>query len=91
MTKLGPTLFPAGENVSCATCSSMEEGVHYCLLHSIWLKNADAVACQDWEEKGAPQKSDFMNKEKLLTVFGWVLLGIGIVLVVALVGMAVVR
>ena len=36
---------------SCETCSSLEEGGHYCLLRSIFIQNADLHICDDWERE----------------------------------------
>ena len=33
---------------SCANCDCMEEGGHYCLLHTMQVKNANIVRCPDW-------------------------------------------
>ena len=33
---------------SCEACSGLEDGGHYCLLHSITVKNADLHVCGDW-------------------------------------------
>ena len=33
---------------SCDTCQCQEDR-HYCLLHSILLKNMDTKRCKDWE------------------------------------------
>jgi len=35
---------------SCDTCDS-QEGSHYCLLHSIQIKNMDLMRCKDHKSK----------------------------------------
>ena len=35
---------------SCEDCAHVENA-HYCLLHSVEIKNANIHACNDWEEK----------------------------------------
>jgi hypothetical protein len=35
--------------LSCDRCDSIENG-HYCLLHSIGLKNANLIRCKDWSQ-----------------------------------------
>lgn len=37
-------------NKLCDNCI-YQEGNHYCLLHSVSVKNMDIVACKDFEEK----------------------------------------
>ena len=46
-----PKLHPAHFLMSCDFCDSQEDGGHYCLLHSVQIKNMDTVACPDWAEK----------------------------------------
>ena len=36
---------------SCDHCESQEEGLHYCLLHSIGIKNMDLMRCNDFKLK----------------------------------------
>lgn len=43
-------LLGATATKSCDSCDS-QEGRHYCLLHSIQIKNMDTVRCKDWSEK----------------------------------------
>ena len=35
---------------SCEDCARVENA-HYCLLHSVEIKNANIHACDDWEER----------------------------------------
>jgi len=46
-----PDLHPAHFLMSCDFRGCQEEGGHYCLLHSVQIKNMDTVACPDWTEK----------------------------------------
>jgi hypothetical protein len=34
---------------TCDDCNNQEEGKHYCLLHSITVKNMDIMRCEDFE------------------------------------------
>jgi hypothetical protein len=43
-------LEPSEGDKSCDTCE-LQEGNHYCLLHSEQVKNMDIVKCKDWEEE----------------------------------------
>ena len=36
------------DDESCANCDSMEDGGHYCLLHTKQVKNANIVRCPCW-------------------------------------------
>ena len=36
---------------SCDTCRH-QEGRHYCLLHSITLKNMDTIRCDEHQDRG---------------------------------------
>ena len=46
-----PKLHPAHYLSSCDYCDCKEDGGHYCLLHSMQIKNMDTVACDDWTKK----------------------------------------
>ena len=36
---------------SCDFCKYQESGLHYCLLHSMEVKNMNAVRCEDWRSE----------------------------------------
>jgi hypothetical protein len=46
-----PEIEPHEGDKSCDSCRSQEEGLHYCLLHSMPVKNMDIVKCADWTRK----------------------------------------
>lgn len=41
----------ATETKSCDLCRHQEEGRHYCLLHSVTVKNMDAYRCRDFAKR----------------------------------------
>jgi hypothetical protein len=42
-----PRLYPATAAKGCDVCR-YQEGRHYCLLHSVTLKNMDTIRCHDF-------------------------------------------
>lgn len=45
---------------SCDFCDS-QEGNHYCLYHSITLKNMDTIKCKQWNNEEEDKKKKEMR------------------------------
>lgn len=57
----GTGLMKATDEKSCDTCD-FQEGRHYCLLHTMQIKNMDMVRCKNWSDKRA-EEHHAMHKE----------------------------
>jgi len=62
-----PILADAHDCRSCDTCAS-QEGHHYCLLHTVQIKNMDTVRCSDWTERA--NEMNEMTSERIAELRG---------------------